>query len=91
MLLGHLDDFKDKLGRRTKWGCGDLLNAVEQRIKPKAHVYGYVHENHGLSTNSQTIFINASICNHDLKTVNMPIVFDYSLKEKRIKRNDEYE
>uniref|UniRef100_A0A0N4ZKB7 Metallophos domain-containing protein n=1 Tax=Parastrongyloides trichosuri TaxID=131310 RepID=A0A0N4ZKB7_PARTI len=78
--LGHNDTFKDG----TKWGCGDLLNAIENRINPKVHVFGHVHENNGITTNGKTFFINASICTHELESSNKPIIFDWNLEEHRI-------
>ncbi len=60
-------------------GCWELLNVVEQRIRPKYHIFGHVHEQNGLTTNGTTTFINASICNHQLDAVNCPIIFDLPL------------
>lgn len=71
--LGHGDFFNiDK----TRWGCSELLNTIEKRVHPKLHVFGHVHEQNGVTTNGETFFINASICNHKLDPVNDPIIFD---------------
>ncbi|CEF63867.1 Hypothetical protein SRAE_1000212400 [Strongyloides ratti] len=78
--LGHNDIFRDG----TKWGCGDLLNAIEKRIKPKVHVFGHVHENNGITSNDETYFINASICSHKLECKNKSIVFDWNIKEHNV-------
>uniref|UniRef100_A0AC35G5Z2 Calcineurin-like phosphoesterase domain-containing protein n=1 Tax=Panagrolaimus sp. PS1159 TaxID=55785 RepID=A0AC35G5Z2_9BILA len=72
--LGYLDLFKGE-----RWGCTELLNTVEYRVKPKYHIFGHVHEQNGIATNGKTTFINASICNHDLEIVNKPIIFDIPL------------
>lgn len=60
-------------------GCADLLNTVEKRVKPKYHVFGHIHQMHGATTNGTTIFINASICDHKLRTEYDPIIFDLPL------------
>ncbi|VDM38398.1 unnamed protein product [Toxocara canis] len=74
--LGHSDNFKG-----THWGCSELLNTVEHRVKPLFHVFGHVHEQNGVTTNGVTTFINASICNHALDPINNPIIFDIPLKD----------
>uniref|UniRef100_A0A915BQE0 Calcineurin-like phosphoesterase domain-containing protein n=1 Tax=Parascaris univalens TaxID=6257 RepID=A0A915BQE0_PARUN len=60
-------------------GCADLLNTVEMRVKPKYHIFGHIHQMHGATTNGVTTFINASICDHKLRTEYDPIIFDISL------------
>ncbi|MFH4979668.1 hypothetical protein AB6A40_006377 [Gnathostoma spinigerum] len=60
-------------------GCADLLNAVELRAKPKYHIFGHIHQMRGISTNTKTIFINASICDHKLRVEYDPIIFDVPL------------
>lgn len=55
-----------------------LLNAV-QRVKPKLHIFGHIHESYGTHTTEETTFINASICNEQYKPVNKPIVYEYRL------------
>uniref|UniRef100_A0A0N5AEU8 Metallophos domain-containing protein n=1 Tax=Syphacia muris TaxID=451379 RepID=A0A0N5AEU8_9BILA len=71
--LGHNDVYNVTNGR---WGCSELLNTVEKRVHPKFHVFGHVHEKNGMTTNGETFFVNASICNHKLEPVNDPIIFD---------------
>ncbi|CAG9539017.1 unnamed protein product [Cercopithifilaria johnstoni] len=60
-------------------GCADLLNTVEKRVKPKYHVFGHIHQMHGVTTNGHTTFINASICDHKLRIEYDPIIFDIPL------------
>lgn len=73
--LGYLDIWK----RNKHWGCAELLNAVEKRVRPRFHVFGHVHEKNGAVTNDQTIFINASICSHSCEILNDPVLFDIAL------------
>jgi len=42
-------------------GSKDLLDAVRQK-KPKYHVFGHIHESHGIIEKDGTTFINAAIC-----------------------------
>jgi len=77
--LGHGDLCKH--GGRA--GCVNLLDEIERRIKPKYHVFGHIHEGYGITTNGQTIFVNASTCNsrYDRNNLNPPIVFDLPNKQ----------
>lgn len=72
--LGHGDRCRG--GNRA--GCGNLLEEIEGRIRPKLHVFGHIHEDYGVSTNGTTVFANASNCNirYDRHNLNAPLVFD---------------
>jgi Icc-related predicted phosphoesterase len=41
-------------------GCVDLLREVQNRILPRLHVFGHIHEGHGLSFDGTTVYVNAS-------------------------------
>ncbi|MEY4541891.1 MAG: hypothetical protein RLZZ306_3648 [Bacteroidota bacterium] len=53
-------DFND---RGKHQGCQDLLEIVEQKIKPRLHVFGHLHDAHGQVKIDETLFVNASIVN----------------------------
>ena len=36
--------FGDQNKRNVRCGCVELLHSVQQRIKPKYHIYGHIHE-----------------------------------------------
>jgi hypothetical protein len=57
-------------------GCCDLLNTIEQRVRPKYHVFGHVHEGYGVTTNGHTVFVNASTCTFNYQASNPAVVFD---------------
>jgi Icc-related predicted phosphoesterase len=59
----------------TRVGCEELLLAVE-RIKPKIHLFGHIHEDYGIKEVAGTTFINASIMNLAYFPVNEPIIID---------------
>jgi len=59
-----------------KTGCEDLLKAVE-KIKPKYHIYGHIHEAYGMLETQNTTFINASILDEHYRIKNEAIHFEY--------------
>ncbi len=66
---------RDLTARGEKTGCHDLLEVVGI-IKPGVHIFGHIHEGHGIITNGETTFINASSCDHLYQLVNSPLVFE---------------
>jgi predicted phosphodiesterase len=57
-------------------GCYDLLVAVQERIKPRVHIFGHIHEGAGATFDGQVLYINASNLNVKYQAVNHPIVID---------------
>jgi predicted phosphohydrolase len=55
--------------------CADLLEAVE-RVRPRLHVFGHIHEGYGRETRETTTLVNASICDRAYRPVHAPIVVD---------------
>ena len=70
--VGHGDECES--GARA--GCVDLLREIQTRIKPKAHVFGHIHEGYGVTTDGQTLYMNASTCNFHYMPFNAPLVLD---------------
>lgn len=66
-------------------GCVELLSTVQNRVKPKYHVFGHVHEGYGISSDGKIIFINASTCDLNYLPNNPAIVFDITLPKGRSK------
>jgi len=69
-------------------GCVDLREAV-QRVKPRLHVFGHVHESYGRKTEvwgpeifQSTQFVNCSLMNENYKYVNKPIRVDYEVYKR---------
>lgn len=56
-------------------GCEELIKKVIE-IRPKAHIFGHIHEGYGSLEDFGVQFINASNCNESYYPVNPPIVFD---------------
>ena len=67
---------------RKKQNCGNavLLKEIQERVKPKYHVFGHVHEDYGIETIDGTSFINASTCSASARPENAPVVFDIKAK-----------
>jgi len=73
--------FGDLCKRGNRAGCVDLLHTVQQRVKPKYHVFGHIHEAYGLTSDGETIFVNASTCNLQYHPTNPAIVFDVDISD----------
>lgn len=56
-------------------GCDDLREEILERIKPKYHIFGHIHEGYGWRKVEGITFINASILNGRYQIQNKPIVF----------------
>jgi Icc-related predicted phosphoesterase len=52
-------------------GCEDLRNTVN-KIKPKLHISGHIHEGHDVEYDEYTTYVNASICTLSYNPTNMP-------------------
>jgi Icc-related predicted phosphoesterase len=65
----------DKTTRGEKVGCENLLRTL-QKIKPRIHVSGHIHEAYGEMKGDETVFINASVLNEKYELANAPIEFE---------------
>jgi Icc-related predicted phosphoesterase len=65
----------DKTSSGENVGCEELLKSLE-RIKPKFHLCGHIHEGYGILEKDGCAFINASINTHQYRPENKPIVFE---------------
>jgi Icc-related predicted phosphoesterase len=70
--LGILDRTRD--GRMV--GCKSLADNVLNRIKPKIHHFGHIHESYGTAEVGGIKFINSSICTLAYRPDNKPIIID---------------
>jgi Icc-related predicted phosphoesterase len=65
----------DRLVSGMPVGCEDLLPTL-QRIAPKVHLCGHIHEAYGERQVGDTLFLNASILNVRYEIANVPIEFE---------------
>jgi predicted phosphodiesterase len=56
-------------------GCEDLRRAIE-RVRPRVHAFGHIHEGYGTAFIDGTMFVNASTCTLAYKPTNPAIVID---------------
>jgi len=57
-------------------GCEDLRDEIFNRIKPKLHVFGHIHFEHGMQVHEGIRFVNASSVNESYIVKNHPIVVE---------------
>ncbi|MDP2454152.1 MULTISPECIES: metallophosphatase domain-containing protein [unclassified Kaistella] len=57
-------------------GCDDLLKTVN-KVKPKFHLFGHIHEAYGEEKVNETTFVNGSLLNEYYNLVNSPWEFEY--------------
>lgn len=77
ILITHGPPF-GKLDATTthfRTGCEDLLKTV-QKLKPKYHIFGHIHEAYGMVYNEDTTFINACILDEHYRIKNSPVLFE---------------
>lgn len=56
-------------------GCKDLMKTIE-KIQPKVHVCGHIHESYGITRRSEIKYINACVLNERYELANAPLLFD---------------
>mmetsp|Transcript_53252 Transcript_53252/g.53677 ORF Transcript_53252/g.53677 Transcript_53252/m.53677 type:complete len:112 (-) Transcript_53252:185-520(-) len=69
--LGRFDVSNDHRLR-----CCDLLQEVQNRIRPRLHIFGHVHESYGTSYDGTTLYVNAANMNSKMNPHNPCIVID---------------
>lgn len=63
-------------GSDDETGSPSLRYEIENRIKPKIHCFGHIHEQYGTEKHGDTLFVNASVLNHRYELVNPPILVE---------------
>jgi len=64
-------------------GCEELTRALE-RIRPRLHVFGHIHECRGTQQRTDRLTINACICNLAYRTEHRPVVVDWDGRQMRL-------
>lgn len=70
--LGH----GDLVERGEHAGCADLLETVLDRVKPRWHCFGHIHEGSGVSMEAGVTFVNAAVVDARYAPVNGPVVLE---------------
>lgn len=66
----------DRTRRGVDAGCADLLAEVTERIHPRLHLFGHIHEGYGRHDRDGQCFVNASSCDVQYRLVNPPILVE---------------
>ena len=90
ILISHMPpyDILDRNGDNKggiKAGCKDLQRTVLERVKPRIHVFGHIHESHGTLVKDGILFINAaSKIPKTEDKMNAPVVVNYDLESREV-------
>ena len=72
---GPVKGMLDRTTSNINAGCEDLLKTVE-KLKPKFHLFGHIHEAYGKEKVNETTFVNGSLLNEKYELVNSPVEID---------------
>ncbi len=75
MTHGPPAEVLDRTANDEGVGCRDLSRALE-RIRPRLHVFGHIHESYGRLERDGTTYVNASNCDLKYRPVQAPIVVE---------------
>lgn len=87
ILITHGPPFSvhDHTNRFGNIGDPILLKHIVERIKPKLHIFGHIHEDPGVkiyeNSDQSIIFGNATCVNNTYSVCNSALVFDLDVKE----------
>lgn len=78
ILITHGPPFGilDQTIRGEKVGCEDLTDIVQNRVKPRLHVFGHIHEAYGQEQIGDTLYVNASMVDLAYRPVREAIVVE---------------
>ena len=77
ILVTHGPPFQilDKVTKGKHVGCLDLMLQVN-KIKPRLHIFGHIHEAYGVYSGASTVFVNASIVGEMPFENNKPVIIE---------------
>lgn len=73
--------YRDQTMMGEHVGCVDLLEAT-QRVQPIVHVFGHIHDAHGVLSDGATTYINASSCTERYQADNPCVIFDLPKRDQ---------
>ena len=68
-------DFAAATGHDRHVGCEELRAALP-RIRPRVHVFGHIHEGHGILEDDGTRFVNPSCVDMNYREIQPPLVVE---------------
>lgn len=60
----------------TQSGCRALSSELSSRLHPRLHVFGHIHESHGVTVRRGTMHVNAASKRPRSEKMNSPVVVD---------------
>ena len=63
----------DKNARGENTGCEELCRALE-RVRPRLHIFGHIHEGYGIAEQDEMTLVNACQLDYKYRLVNEPLV-----------------
>lgn len=72
----------DKTIHNVNAGCKGLLKFVE-KMKPKVHIFGHIHEGYGQVKIGDTHFYNVSFADVNYKGCNDPFLIEVKVKKNK--------
>ncbi|HWA24865.1 MAG TPA: metallophosphatase domain-containing protein [Lacunisphaera sp.] len=69
---------RDLVGGTEHAGC-EMLRRRVLEVQPGLHVFGHLHEGHGVDLLGSTLLVNAAICNDYGRPVNAPIAVNITI------------
>lgn len=82
ILVTHMPPYQvldREISSGDPWGCPHLLAKVRE-VQPLVHLFGHIHECHGVLSSPQTLFINSAVCTHSYQPLNSPVIFDLPIR-----------
>ncbi len=73
----------DQVGAGEHLGCEEL-RARLAAVRPRLHVFGHIHDGHGVATAGGTVCVNASVCDERYRPVHPPIVVDLTAGQVKV-------
>ena len=81
-IKGILDE---NYSKNINCGSKTLLWEVVNRIKPKIHAFGHIHESYGYSYNKDTYFVNSAVISKEKIVEQKPIIITFNKTKNDIK------
>ena len=69
---GPVKGMLDRTTSNINAGCEDLLNTVN-KVQPKFHLFGHIHEAYGKEKVNETTFVNGSLLDEKYEMVHLPV------------------
>jgi Icc-related predicted phosphoesterase len=84
VLLTHMPPLGilDLAGGKYHMGCPLLAQTVAERVRPPLHVYGHIHDAHGVHQSRFTTFINAA---NAFDGFRQAVVVDFDRRRRRVR------